>query len=167
MWGKGGATQLCTMYIYIYITFFHLASSSMENGLDIWVSLGWDFTPISGVTSHYLQLVRTNKDHLCKWDNMFVCCACFLKTSKLGFFWSRLAGPLFPKTSCHWSSLENIIYLVVSISNPSEKYESIWIISPSKGENKTCLKPSPSHKPSYPTQPQPPSFLRQPVVLQP
>ena len=35
------------------------------------------------------------------------------------------------------------------VSNPSEKYESNWIISPSKGENKTILKPPPtsSYKP--------------------
>ena len=36
----------------------------------------------------------------------------------------------------------NIFYLVVS--TPFEKYESIWIISPSMVENNKCLKPPPS-----------------------
>ena len=37
-----------------------------------------------------------------------------------------------------------LVALLVGGFNPSEKYESNWIISPVRGENKKCLNPTPS-----------------------
>ena len=40
--------------------------------------------------------------------------------------------------------ISNNTYLVDGF-NPYEKYESNWIISPGRGENKNCLKPPPRY----------------------
>ncbi len=37
-----------------------------------------------------------------------------------------------------------MVYLLVGGFNPIEKYQSNWIISPGRGENKKCVKPPPS-----------------------
>ena len=48
-----------------------------------------------------------------------------------------------------WNGNSNIpllflpIYFLVGGFNPSQKYQSNWIISPSKGENNKCMKPPP------------------------
>ena len=44
-----------------------------------------------------------------------------------------------------WALQENLLVaLLVGGFNPSEKYESNWIISPGRGEHKKCLNPPPS-----------------------
>ena len=59
-----------------------------------------------------------------------------------------------PKFACHeiynqptWVSIYiyTRIYNLVGGFNPFEKYSSNWFTSPSRGENKKCLKPPPSN----------------------
>ena len=61
---------------------------------------------------------------------------------------SGLGSPLFSNKKPPSNISLNRNYLVtimVGIFNPSEKYESNWIISPGRGENKKYLKPPPNY----------------------